>query len=290
MFKSLFQMAKRLIKGYSYTKNEHCNDPKLLELVENFKQERFNKVEETLLSFNADYREFGFKSIGEVEDISIVEKWINQHPDNITAKLVLAYHKIAQGWIIRGVGSINSVEEENLLKFKKLLQEAKEILLNIEDNSSEFDINKNICLLTLFKAIDLEDRTIIHQTFQHGLSIDSQHIGLHIAYFTAISEKWGGTREELNTYFEQIPSEPALLSQCIQSMYYWDLIKIYRIDDEATESKIKDFIMQIDRQGIPKDNLYRYELYLRLYWLSSVLIDGLKDKYYQLVKPYWDDK
>ncbi len=290
MFQSLFQMAKRLIKGYSYTKNEHCNDPKLLALVADFKQQNFDKVEETLLSFSSDYREFGFKSLGEVKDTNFVNQWIAQAPDNDTAKLVLAYHKVVQGWIIRGVGSINSVEEEDLKKFRALLQEAKEILFSLKEMTSEFAIDRDVCFLTIAKALNLEDRAIIHQTFQHGLSINPQHIGLHIAYFVAISEKWGGSQEELNAYFEQVPSEPALLSQCIQALYYWDLIKVYQVDDEQTEAKVKDFMMQVDSQGVPKDNLYRYELYLRFYWLSSVLLEGLEEKYYQLVKPYWDDK
>ncbi len=290
MFKSLFQMAKRVVKGYSYTKNEHCNDPKLLAIVEDFKNHKFNKVEETLRGFSADYREFAFNSLGEVSDISIVEKWIQQEPNNDTAKLVLAFHKVVQGWIIRGGGSASSVDENDMQKFKKLLHEAKDILVQIKENSSEFDIEKDVCLLTLCKALNLEDRSIIHNTFNHGSSINPQHIGLHIAYFIAISEKWGGSREELNTYFEQIPKEPNLLGWCINSLYYWDLIRVYQIDDEQTENGIKNFIISVDGQGIPKDNLYRYRLYLQFYWLSSVLVEGLEDKYYNLVKPYFDDK
>lgn len=290
MFKTIFKFIKTLIYGYRYTKNEHCNDPKLLAIVEDYKQEKFNKVEEALLSFSADYREFAFNSLGEVEDGKIAEKWVQQSSNNDTAHIVLSHHKVVQAWKIRGVGSVDSVNENDLKKFKSLLNEAKEILLKIKQNTSEFDINKDVCLLTLLKAIDLDNRDIIHQTFQHGLSIDPQHIGLHIAYFIAISEKWGGTQEELNAYFKQIPNEPPLLNQCIQSIYYWDLVRVYQIDDDETEQKIKDFIMQIDRQGIAKDNLYRYPLFLRLYWLSSVHIRGLENKYRQLVKPYWEDK
>ncbi len=290
MFKSIFQMAKRLIKGYTYTKHEHCNDPKLLALVEDFKNHKFDKVEETLLSFSADYRDFGFNSLGEVADISIVNKWIAESPDSDIPQLVLAYHKVVQGWIIRGVGSASSVEESEMQKFKSLLHEAKDILMKIRKNKSEFDIQKDICLLTLCKAINLEDRTLIHETFQHGLTIDPKSIGLHIAYFIAVSEKWGGTREELDAYLSQVPNEPALLNQCIQTLYFWDLIKVYQIDDENTEKQIAEYIKEIDRKGISKDNLYRYNLYLRMYWLSSLLVEGLEDKYYNLVKPHFDDK
>lgn len=291
MFKSLFKFAKSIIKGYTYTKNEHCNDPKLLAIVEKFKQHKFKEVRDELLGFSADYREFAFKSLGEVKNTSLFESWIKEYPNDDLPQVTFAYHKVIQGWEIRGVGSVSSVSEEDLARFKSLLKEAQAILLKSKEISSEFDINKNVCLLTLFKAIDLEDRAIIHETFQHGLSINPHHIGLHIAYFIAISEKWGGTRDELNAYFEQVPNEPTLLGQCIQALYYWDLIKVYQVDDAETEQKIKDFIMQIDQQGgIPKDNLYRYELYLRLYWLSSVLLQGLEDKYYRLVQPYWDDK
>lgn len=64
MFKSIFQMAKRLIKGYSYTKHEHCSDPRLLAITEKFKQHKFKEVKDELLSFSTDYKEFAFKSLG----------------------------------------------------------------------------------------------------------------------------------------------------------------------------------------------------------------------------------
>ncbi len=290
MFKSLFQMAKRLVKGYSYTKHEHCNDPKLLALIDDFKNYKFDKVEETLLNFSDDYRDFGFNSLGEVSDINIINRWISEDPNNITAQIVLAYHKVIQAWIIRGIGSIDSVEESDMQRFKTLLHEAKDILDNLKDTPSEFDIQKDICLLTLYKAINLEDRTLIHKTFQHGLHIAPKSIGLHIAYFIAISEKWGGTREELDSYLNQVPDEPKLLNQCIQTLYFWDLIRVYQIDDKRVENQITAYIRQLDQEGIEKNNLYRYNLYLRMYWLSSVLAEDLEDKYYNLVKPHFDDK
>lgn len=290
MFKSFFQIVKNLIRGYRYTKNEHCNDPKLLALLADFRDLNFDKVEETLLSFSSDYRDFGFSSLGAVDDTTIIEKWIEQSSNSDAAQIVLALHKAHLGWKSRGVGFAKSVKEEDMKIFRSLIEEAKDILFEIKSGSSEFDINKDVALLALFKAINLEDRAIIHETFKHGLEIDPANIGLHINYFTAISEKWGGTREELNTFFEYIPNEPALLGQCIQATYYWDLVKVYEVDDEQTEQKIRAYVKKIDRQGIPKDNLYRYDLYLSLYWLSAMLVEGLESKYYNLVKPYWDDK
>lgn len=290
MLKSLFKFVKSIVKGYTYTKNGHCNDPKLLAIIDDFNRQDYRKVKDSLLSFAPDYRDFAFVALGEVKDSALIETWVREFPNDDLPLIVLAYHKVAQGAMIRGVGSVNSVSAEDLSRFKTLLKEAQEILLDSKETASDFDINKDVCLLTIFKAIDLDSREVIHETFQHGLSIDPAHIGLHIAYFVAISEKWGGSREELTAYFDQMPDAPSLLVQCIQAIYYWDLVKVYQIEDEETEQKIKSFILAVDQQGGPKDNLYRYELYLRLYWLSSILLEGLEDKYYQLVKPYWDDK
>ncbi len=291
MLKQIFKLIKNLIFGYAeHTKYEHCHDPKLLALIEDFKDCNFKKVEELITSFSSDYREFAFTSLGEVDDTSIVQKWITQEPHNEIAKLILANHKVLQGWAIRGNGTASSVSNEDMQKFKSYLNEAKDILMELKKDSTQFDINKDICLLTIFKAIDLEDRDIIHQTFEHGLSIDANHIGLHTAYFIAISEKWGGTREELDNYFAQIPQEPKMLAQSIMAIYYWDLIRVYQIDDDDTENEIKDFILNIGSEGVDENNLYRYQLYLHLYWLSSVLLDSFADKFYNLVKPYWDDK
>lgn len=290
MFRSLFNLLKSAMGSYSYTKHEDCGDPKLIALAEDFKQRKYNEVASAMRSFSSDYRDFGFRVLGEIDDPTIIDAWISESPDDDLPQIILAYQKIIQGWLLRGSDTIDTVDPNDLLQFKSLLKEAKEILLKIKTHHSEFDINKDVCLLTLLKAIDLESRDIIHETFEHGISIDPGHIGLHIAYFVAISEKWGGSREELSAYFTQIPAEPILLGQCIQSIYYWDLLKVYEIDDEETNAQIRNFILAIDQQGIPKDNMYRYELYLRLYWLSSVNLESLEDKYYHLVKPYWDDK
>ncbi len=246
MIRLLFDLVKFLIRGgYKHTKNGHCGDSKLLAIIEDFKQQKFAVVKEKLLQFSDDYREFAFKSLGEIKDSSIFENWIKEAPNDDLPLVALANHKVIQGWEIRGVNKVSSVSKEDLARFKSLLEEAKEILLKSKKITSEFDINKDICLLTLFKAIDLESRAIIHETFQHGLAINPQHIGLHIAYFVAISEKWGGSREELNAYFKEIPNEPALLGQCVLAIYYWDLIKVYSISDSKTEENIRNFIFRL---------------------------------------------
>lgn len=276
---------------YKYTRYSHCHDEALLSMVDAFKQNDFKRVESSLLGFAADYRSFGLNALGEVEDESIVQRWLQDDAGNDIPQLILAAQTIKRAWETRGVGTIDEVSPEDLKAFKALLKEAHTILDAAKQNSSAFDIDKDIFLLQILKATDLDDRTVIHQTFEHGKSLDAQHIGLHLAYFTAISEKWGGSQQELEHYLNQVPESPALLVQCIQAAYYWDLVKVYDMDDEATEKKIESFIKTIDAQGVPSNNLYRYELYLRLYWLaSSQLFDKLEDKYYQLAKLYWDDK
>ncbi|MBS9776378.1 MAG: hypothetical protein KGV57_04750 [Fusobacterium sp.] len=290
MFNQFLKMMKNLKQGYADNeKREHCNDPILLSLVEEFKNKNFNKVEEMLKGFSDDYKEFGFNSLGEVNNENLFKEWVDTNSENELPKLAHAYFKIVQGSIIRGIGPVSSVDDEDMEKFHKLFLEAEEILLGLEKLSKEFEIYKYIGLLTVRKINNSEDREFIHELFKKGLAIKYNHIGLHIAYFITISEKWGGTREEIDKYFEEIPAEPELLSQCISAIYYWDLIRVYQIDDEDTENVIRKFMMDIDTSKI-ENNLYRYSLYLRVYWLSSMIQESLEDKYYNLVKDYWDDQ
>lgn len=281
----------RFIKPYTFTSHAHCNDPKLLGLVKQFENKNFVDVEKTLLSFPPDYRDFGLTALGEVEDESLIQTWIQKAPNHDLPKIILAQHKITQAWQARGVGFAKSVKQENMDTFKRFLTEAYEILQASQSQTSEFNINKDIALLTVYRGLNLNDRTPIHQTFQHGMAINPEHIGLHLSYFSAISPKWGGTEDELKSYLNNLPDTPQLLEQCILSSYYWDLVKIYDMDnDEKIESIIQNFIHTVDSTQEQNDNLYRFNLYLNIYWLSAVLAENLEDKYYRLVKPYWDDK
>lgn len=291
--KNLLDFAKTLIGAigpYKFKSYSHCHDPKLLNLIKQFEDKDFIQVEKTLLAFSPDYRDFGLNALGDIEDSSIAQAWIQQSPDHDLPKIILAQHKITQAWQARGVGFAKSVKQENMDAYKNYLKEAQEILQTAKAQTSEFDINKDVALLTVYRGIDLEDRTPIHQTFEHGMSLNPENIGLHLSYFSAISEKWGGTREELDRYFNSLPETPKLLEQCILSTYYWDLIKVYDMDDEKTESMIKNFVRHVDATHKNENSLYRFNLYLDLYWISSVLVEDLEEKYYTLVKPYWDDK
>lgn len=288
LLKVIINRIKRMIFGYRYTKYSHCHDPQLLELLEDFKNKKFNQVENKLINFKSDYRDFGISTIAELQDETLINSWINESKSDV-AQITLAEFKLNQGWKYRGVGSIDTVNEEDYKNFQKCIKEAKELLLELLKKTPEFNIEKIVRLLTIYKAIDI-DREEIHKIFKAGLEIAPQHIGLHIKYFQAISPKWGGTKEEIHNYMNNfLPNEPKLIEQSVLAMYYWDLIKVYDVDDKNLTKEIVSFINEIDHKGLPKDNLYRFPLYLSLQWLCSSNAENLERKYYRLAKRYWDD-
>jgi len=245
-------------RRYKFKKYSHLNDIQLKQIIEDFNQKKINIVESTLKKMNSSYRSFAFKSLAQYGIIEATDEWIQNDNTNIIPKIIKGHQLIEKAWEIRGSGTIDTVSKSNLISFKACLKEAEELFLVVNEESSEFQSNIISSLLTISKAIDV-NREKMHALFYNAQKTNLNDAELNLNYYSFISEKWGGTEKEINEYK----------------------------DDNGI---IKNFISRFKNEKIDDNELYRYELYLLLYWISNNLgLTDFENHFKQKVEPYWED-
>lgn len=288
-FSPIDQLIDR-IKGhtdeYKFEEFNHLHDEKLQQLISLFNEKEFKKVDQMLLDFNPSYRSFGFRSLGQYGKIEVSDEWISQEISASTPKIIKGYQLIHQAWEVRGRGSIDTVSKKNLKKFKEYLKNAKTTLLGLQP--SPFETNVASCLLKIYKASDVEDRGIIHQTYLKGNDLNTNDAELNFSFFSCISPKWGGTEDELEHYIESLNQKDFFIRSLIFAQYYFD--KVHMEGYEDSNGDITKFIEAAKEFEVDENELYKYEFYLLLYWLSNNLeLEHLEEYYKSLVQPYWKD-
>ena len=265
----------------------HLNDPKLKQLIEDFNQKHYTNVESYLGAMNASYRAFAFKSLGQFGHIDVAEDWEDNAPGNATPKIIKAYQLIHKAWEIRGRGTIDTVTEMDQKAFKKELHLAEDELLAVNANDGKYQANVASALLKVYKSIEVE-REKIHKTFNDAQKVNPNDADLNFQYFACVSPKWGGTHEEMNAYTATLKHRSDFINYLIQAQYYMDLV--FFENHKGEEDQIKEFITSMKTVQFDSDELYRFELYLLLYWTSSNLKLKEDAKYYKgITEPYWED-
>ena len=271
---------------YKFEETNHLENPKLKALIDLLKEQKWSELTERFQSFGASYRSFGLRTLGQYGNDNALNNWLKQEPNADLPNLIKAHRLVFQAWEYRGRGTIDTVSEKNLKQYKDCLREAQKVLLSIDKNS-DFAVNRNSLLLKTYKALDPE-REIIHSTYQEVLVGNENNAELNFNYFSAISPKWGGTQEELDTYLNSLERKSEFINNLIGAQYYFD--HVHMMNGNDPEKKIKGFIEEMKTFSIEDDELYRYELYLLLYWISNNLeYLSLEKHYQQLVKPFWKD-
>ncbi|QJG66970.1 hypothetical protein [Mycoplasma phocoenae] len=276
---------------YEFYEYMHCHDPELLALEKDLIHGRFDLVEQKIRNFTDDYKYFGFLTLADIENDSFINHWLQKDSENTVAKLSKAYWYLVSGKKIRGSKLAIETNEDSLRLFTEYINHAAELLNSIEFNKTDFKISYIIIKLHISKILEPENRKRIHDLFEEGINIDPRNIGLHIAYFEAIALKWGGLQTEVDSYLENaLQNKNELLEWCIKSIFYWDVISYFEYQDEQLNKGINNFIEEMIQTDIP-NNLYRYILFLNLYRLAFITEnEQLENFFYNLVKPYWDDR
>lgn len=273
--------------SYKFKMFSHLNDPKLKQLIEDFNQKQFTNVESSLSGMSPSYRAFAFKSLGQYGTMDVSEEWENNAPGNATPKIIKAYQLIHKAWEIRGRGTIDTVTEMDQKAFKKKLHLAEDELLAVNADGGKYQANVASALLKVYKSIDVE-RERIHSTFNEAQKANPNDADLNFQYFACISPKWGGTSEEMNAYTSTLEHRSDFINYLIQAQYYMDLVYFENYDGE--EEKIKQFLDSMKSVQFPNEELYRFELYLLLYWTASNLKLKEDANYYKgIIEPYWED-
>lgn len=275
------------IGKYNFKIFSHLNNPKLKQLIDYFNKKQFNNVEQSLKSMNESYRAFGFKCLGQHGDLNVSDEWLNKEPQNDLPKIIKGYQLIHKAWEIRGRGTIDSVSNQNLMAFKKYLKQAEVLFLEANKTTFLYTTNCVSSLLKIGKATDL-NRTEAHQLFNSAEKVNPKDAELHFNYFAFISPKWGGKEFELTDYLNLLNTKSEFIQDLILAQYYFDLEYINGYKDE--DGIFKNFMQTVKTKTYEDTELYKYELYLLLYWLSSNLkYKDLEKHYKKLIEPFWED-
>ncbi|MCG8569469.1 MAG: hypothetical protein MJB14_04965 [Spirochaetes bacterium] len=285
-FLSILGRIMRKFWKYNFIEFTHLNDPVLLKLIEDFNQENYREVEKTINTLSPSYRSFAFRCLGQNGKLENADNWINGQ-DSVLAKVIKSYQIIHEAWEVRGRGTIDTVSKKNRELFQKYLADAEQLLLEAKQEKSEYLPNINASLIKIYRAMYVE-REKIHGVFQEADQGYPNHTELNFNYFSAISYKWGGTEEELNRYFDTLDDRPLFIQYLVLAQFYRDLLSMADYEDE--DGKIVTFVNNSLNLEIDKDELYRFELYLLLYWTSDLLDLKKQTAYFKnLIQPYWND-
>ena len=227
------------------------------------------------------------RDFGEIVFLLVNNNWMQKEPSNDLPKIIKAYQLIHQAWEIRGRGTIDTVSNQKQVAFKKNLNQALDLLITVHKSDTAFYPNCVSSLLKIYKAIDV-NRDEVHDLFTNAVKNHPGNAELHFNYFAFISPKWGGLEEEMNAYLNQLDNQTAFIQDLILAQYYFDLEYMY--DYKDTDKKMEDFMEMVKNKTYDANELYQYELYLLVYWLSSNLgIKGLEKHFKGVLAPYWED-
>ena len=274
------------IGRYKFEEINHLEDEQLKRLIGFMREGKWSELTKSMRGFAPSYVSFGFRTLGQYAELKQINAWQTAEPENNLPKIVKAYHLVFQGWKIRGRGKIDTVSAKNLKEFKNHLHQAKEILLAIR-KEAKFHVNVNALLLKIYMAIDVERQTI-HDTYESVSATHPNHSELNFNYFNAITWKWGGTQEEVNAYLQTLETKSEFICNLISAQYYFDYV--HMLDGADNELKMKSFLTEMKSFRIETNELYRYEFYLKLYWLANNLgYDDLESHFKAMVKPFCRD-
>lgn len=295
-FWNIFNILTTYFTGrYIGKRTHHVRDSDLLELIKNYKRDQYHKVFEQLDGFNQTYRDFGIQAIADFRGLEVLDDLLKSDTytksENLYQRNILLIIKgftqvtIATDFISTIYPDSPTYEEDEYI-ILTYLEEAQEAFEEALKNSCSYDLNKITGLLSVFKHLNFEgkEREQIHDVFNKGLRINSDNLGLHIAYFECISLRSGGLEEEFKYYIDYVPNEQKLLRTIIFAYFYMDQLFHYGKDDDGT---IKTFLEQADNIAKQQTSLYRYFLYVSIYSLSAYLrLNYLSDKYKRLSAPF----
>ncbi|MDN3576078.1 hypothetical protein QWZ03_04765 [Chitinimonas viridis] len=139
---------------------------------------------------------YGYANLGDAVDAAAA--WTKSAPRSALAHTLLGASLVIAGWKIRGSSYAEDVEQNAWRPFIEHLEAAKSAL----EKATELDTSAAEALAWLIHVGvgKSEDREQIDSWFEEGLRRQPTHWALHMKYFYATTEKWGGSHNEMFAY------------------------------------------------------------------------------------------
>jgi hypothetical protein len=178
-------------------KSRVCNDGAQVfsrRLLQRLELGRFDDADQILATSSAENRERLTYGLAASEGSApLIEAWANAKPQSAWAQIAFGASLIVTGWEIRG-GSY-AEDEDNWEPFLCRLDAAEaplERAMRLDDRLADpyaWRIQVGI-------AQDI-DRSLLRQWFHAAVARDALHGPVHLKYFIASTEKWGGSHAEM---------------------------------------------------------------------------------------------
>ena len=169
--------------------------------------------------------------------IARFERWGRLIPESQAARTALANYLVVLAYEARGTGWADSVTEEGWKVFRQRLNEAAPLL---ETPSDSFGCTTRIEIaMGRSEPVD-----VVNEMVKLSSELDPKAVGPVIAKCAYLLPRWGGSREELIAFMEQVMQErgDSVLLPILNSSNYGDVFKEFVSEDmrtRATQAAVK---------------------------------------------------
>ena len=125
--------------------------------------------------------------------VDLAEAWQSEMPDSYWANIVYASTKIHQGWQIRGGSYAEDVDESAWKQFFECLRDSEPAIYKAMDLNEQSAFPHSL-LIVAAMAQDASAEQL-SKIFNQAISIQPLHILCYHAYFSTLTDKWGGSHE-----------------------------------------------------------------------------------------------
>lgn len=138
--------------------------------------------------------------------LDLLQKWVNEKPESITARIALASGHFRYGWRARGTGTVDTVTPENKGLFAVQLAKAKEILLTAP--ASEINCPQWYQLMQDIAMPEGWDRQSYDDLYNRAVRFEPGWDAYYGAKAIRLLPRWGGSEEELHQFLQSLLETP----------------------------------------------------------------------------------
>lgn len=156
----------------------------------------YSSMKKAFKAFNQpDERYFYSLCVSHYVSTKILKKWVKEDSGNADAWLCLGAKYLQDAWEARGYGRGHEISESSWNKYFEIMDLAKESLGKaIELNQDDATPWAYYLVISTGCSFELEEK---YQIFEEAVARDPQNWAAHIHMIVALSEKWGGSNDEM---------------------------------------------------------------------------------------------
>lgn len=218
------------------------------DVLENInKYDRLKDLFETLSSHSERY----FYAVCSSRNMSpqTLEQWTNDFPSSGDALLCYGARLLQWSWSARGYGRGTDVSEEQWQEFFNRLDKTRDVLLECAKKSPE-DPTPWAYLIMVSTWYSDPDETK-YQYFNEAVTRDPENWAAHMHMIIALSEKWGGSNDEMIEFARNASNKAPVgsdLKVIVVKAYieHWKYLELFEDKPEEANAFISDENIQND--------------------------------------------